>query len=80
MRFPKSIKYVKIPWQQVLAILILLLAFVFFRSERKEMMQIIPSNQSAAFFVINRFRDYSSLYFAASCNVYHKFQSSWFTS
>lgn len=47
MRFPKSIKYVKIPWQQVLAILILLLAFVFFRSERKEMMQIIPSIQSA---------------------------------
>lgn len=47
MRFPKSIKYVKIPWQQVLAILILLLAFVFFRSERKDMMQIIPSIQDA---------------------------------
>ena len=47
MRFPKSIKYVKIPWQQVLAGLILLLAFVFFRSERKEMMQIIPSIKSA---------------------------------
>lgn len=47
MKFPKSIKDVKIPWQQVLAILILLLAFVFFRSERKEMMQIIPSIKSA---------------------------------
>ena len=47
MKFPKSIKYVKIPWQQVLAGLILLLAFVFFRSERKEMMQIIPSIKSA---------------------------------
>ena len=47
MKFPQTIKNIKIPWQQVLAGLILLLAFVFFRSERKEMMQIIPSIQSA---------------------------------
>lgn len=47
MKLFQSIKKVKIPWQQVLAVLILLLAFVFFRSERKEMMQIIPSIKAA---------------------------------
>ena len=32
----------KIRWQEILAVLILFLAFVFFRSERKEMASILP--------------------------------------
>ncbi len=34
--------FAKIRWQQILAVLILFLAFVFFRSERKEMSTILP--------------------------------------
>jgi phosphatidylglycerol lysyltransferase len=37
----------KIRWQELLAVLILFLAFVFFRSERKEMSSIIPQLQQA---------------------------------
>lgn len=37
----------KIRWQELLAVLILFLAFVFFRSERKEMAAIIPQIQHA---------------------------------
>ena len=40
-------KDAKIPWKQILAIVVLLLAFVFFRSERKEMSEIIPNLQAA---------------------------------
>ncbi|WP_133440378.1 phosphatidylglycerol lysyltransferase domain-containing protein [Chryseobacterium salivictor] len=43
--FPKIIS--KIRWQELLAVLILFLAFVFFRSERKEMAAIIPQIQHA---------------------------------
>ena len=38
---------VKIRWQEILAVLILFLAFVFFRSERKEMSAIVPQLQQA---------------------------------
>ncbi|KIA90645.1 phosphatidylglycerol lysyltransferase domain-containing protein [Kaistella jeonii] len=37
----------KIKWQEILAVLILFLAFVFFRSERKEMSSILPQLHQA---------------------------------
>lgn len=37
----------KIRWQEILAVLILFLAFVFFRSERKEMSSILPQLHQA---------------------------------
>ena len=37
----------KIRWQELLAVLILFLAFVFFRSERKEMAEILPQLDQA---------------------------------
>lgn len=37
----------KIKWQEILAVLILFLAFVFFRSERKEMASILPQIKNA---------------------------------
>lgn len=42
-----KISFKAIPWKPILAILILFLAFVFFRSERHEMAQIIPNLKSA---------------------------------
>ncbi len=51
MRFQKisSIRFrqVHIPWKQILAVVILLMAFVFFRSERHEMASIIPNLERA---------------------------------
>ena len=46
---PTPIKKIlgKINWQELLAILILFLAFVFFRSERKEMSSILPQLRQA---------------------------------
>lgn len=43
--FKKTIT--KMRWQELLAILILFLAFVFFRSERKEMSSILPQLHAA---------------------------------
>ena len=39
--------YSKIRWQEILAVLILFLAFAFFRSERKEMASILPQLRQA---------------------------------
>lgn len=38
---------IRLPWKQILAAFILLMAFIFFRSERREMAQIIPSLEAA---------------------------------
>ncbi|WP_300670425.1 phosphatidylglycerol lysyltransferase domain-containing protein [Soonwooa sp.] len=38
----KQIRFKNLPWKELLAVIILLFAFVFFRSERHEMAQIIP--------------------------------------
>ena len=43
MNFITKTNFSKLPWQQIIAILILFLAFFFFRSERAEMSQIIPN-------------------------------------
>ncbi|QOW09716.1 lysylphosphatidylglycerol synthetase family protein [Kaistella flava (ex Peng et al. 2021)] len=43
----------KIRWQEILAVLILFLAFVFFRSERKEMASILPQlYQAKPFWIV----------------------------
>ncbi|WP_226064577.1 phosphatidylglycerol lysyltransferase domain-containing protein [Kaistella polysaccharea] len=44
--------FLKIKWQELLAVLILFLAFVFFRSEREEMSSIIPQIKLAKTFWI----------------------------
>lgn len=45
-RFLKSVT-AKIPWKEILALLILLLAVLFFRGERKELSAIIPEVKRA---------------------------------
>ena len=37
----------KLYWREILAVLMILLAFIFFRSERKELLQIIPNIENA---------------------------------
>ena len=45
--------FAKIRWQEILAVLILFLAFVFFRSERKEMSSILPQlYQAKPFWIV----------------------------
>lgn len=45
--------FAKIRWQEILAVLILFLAFVFFRSERKEMSSILPElYQAKPFWIV----------------------------
>ena len=37
----------KLYWREILAVLMILLAFIFFRSERRELLQIIPNIENA---------------------------------